>query len=57
MRGQKWIVVGVVRGNSNAYSVDFIPHRTRVNLLNVIRAHFLPGVVIMTDKWMVYLGL
>ena len=57
LRAQKWIIGGVVRGNTNQYFVQFIPHRSRVYLLDAIRRHVAPGSTIITDEWAGYRGL
>ena len=54
LRGQKWVIGGVVRGSINQYFLEFIPHRSRVNLLSVIRRRVAPGSIIMTDEWTGY---
>lgn len=57
LRGQKWIVGGVVRGDINQYFIEFVPHRSRRILLDVLRRHIAPGSIIITDEWAAYRGL
>lgn len=57
LRGQKWVIGGVVRGDVSQYFVEFVPHRSRRILLEVIRRRVLPGTVIITDEFASYRGL
>ena len=54
LRGQKWIVGGVVRGDTSKFFIEFVPHRSRRYLLNAIKKNILPGTKIVTDQWAGY---
>lgn len=57
LRGQKWIVGGVVRGDTSKYFVVFVPNRSRSQLLRVIQENVAPHSTIVTDEWKGYTNL
>ena len=54
LSGQKWVVVGIERGEKTHYFVEYVPHRDRASLLPVITRCILPGTTIITDDWGAY---
>ena len=47
-------VVGAICRRIKKFSIVSVPDRREVTLLNVIKRHFMPGILIVTDAWRGY---
>lgn len=57
LRGQNWIVGGVVRGSTNEFFIERVVKRSRPILLDINRRRINPGTIIITDEWRGYKDL